>query len=99
MATTTINPTESLLQWFESMEAALSTCNFLENLRIKYVASTHKLGALTWWNSHIRTQGHEPALALPWAEFRDLLTRKYCQKSELQKMETELWGQTPPSHS
>ncbi|GKD76887.1 hypothetical protein Tco_1339508, partial [Tanacetum coccineum] len=46
--------------------------------------------ALTWWNSHKRTIGNEAAYAMSWAELMKLMTKVYCTRNKIQKMETEL---------
>ncbi|GKF82703.1 reverse transcriptase domain-containing protein, partial [Tanacetum coccineum] len=50
--------------------------------------------ALTWWNSHKRTIGVEVAYAMNWVELMKLITKVYCPRNEIQKMETELWNLT-----
>ncbi|GJW32134.1 putative reverse transcriptase domain-containing protein [Tanacetum coccineum] len=50
--------------------------------------------ALTWWNSHKRTIGVEAAYAMNWVELMKLMTKVYCLRNEIQKMETELWNLT-----
>ncbi|GKF92621.1 reverse transcriptase domain-containing protein, partial [Tanacetum coccineum] len=48
--------------------------------------------ALTWWNSHKRTIGVDAAYAMKWAGLMRLMTKVYCPRNEIQKMETELWN-------
>ncbi|GJT54699.1 retrovirus-related pol polyprotein from transposon TNT 1-94 [Tanacetum coccineum] len=50
--------------------------------------------ALTWWNSHKRTIGVDAAYAMKWAGLMRLMTKVYCPRNEIQKMETELWNLT-----
>ncbi|GJZ90577.1 hypothetical protein Tco_0662504 [Tanacetum coccineum] len=55
-----------LIQWLEKMETMFSISNcFVEN-QIKFSTSTLLAGALTWWNSHVRTIGHDVAYAMTW---------------------------------
>ncbi|GKB00751.1 putative reverse transcriptase domain-containing protein [Tanacetum coccineum] len=49
-----------------------------------------RTGALTWWNSHIRTVGHGVAYAMTWAELKKKMTDKYCPRGEMKKLEVEL---------
>ncbi|GJV26234.1 putative reverse transcriptase domain-containing protein [Tanacetum coccineum] len=46
--------------------------------------------ALTWWNFHKRTIGVDAAYAIKWAELMKLMTKVYCPRNKIQKMETEL---------
>ncbi|GKD54042.1 putative reverse transcriptase domain-containing protein [Tanacetum coccineum] len=48
--------------------------------------------ALTWWNSHVRTVGHDVAYAMTWADLKKKMTDKYCPRGEIKKLETELWN-------
>nr|GEZ14613.1 hypothetical protein [Tanacetum cinerariifolium] len=36
--------------------------------------------ALTWWNGHVRTLGHEAAYAMTWGTLKKKMTDKYCPK-------------------
>ncbi|GKA66506.1 reverse transcriptase domain-containing protein [Tanacetum coccineum] len=60
--------------------------------RVKYMAYIMLDGALTWWNSYVRSVGMDAANATPWSEFKQMLIKKYCPRSEVQKMEAELWN-------
>nr|GEX21733.1 putative reverse transcriptase domain-containing protein [Tanacetum cinerariifolium] len=48
--------------------------------------------ALTWWNGHVRTLGHEAAYAMTWGTLKKKMTDKYCPKGEIKKLEIELWN-------
>ncbi|GJY36904.1 putative reverse transcriptase domain-containing protein [Tanacetum coccineum] len=48
--------------------------------------------ALTWWNSHVRTVGHDVAYAMTWADLKKKMTDKYCPRTEIKKLEAELWN-------
>ncbi|GJS22209.1 putative reverse transcriptase domain-containing protein [Tanacetum coccineum] len=71
--------------WFEKMETVFHISNCLEKYQVKYCA-------LTWWYSHKRTIRIEAAYAMSWAELMKLMTKVYCPRNEVQKMETELWN-------
>ncbi|GJW78569.1 putative reverse transcriptase domain-containing protein [Tanacetum coccineum] len=67
-----------LSQWIEKMESVfyISSCA-VEN-QVKFVACTLLGAALTWWNGHVRTLGHDAAYAMTWGTFNKKLTDKYC---------------------
>ncbi|GJR63802.1 putative reverse transcriptase domain-containing protein [Tanacetum coccineum] len=48
--------------------------------------------ALTWWNGHVRTLGHDVAYAMTWGTLKKKLTNKYCPKGKIKKLEIELWN-------
>ncbi|GJR63412.1 putative reverse transcriptase domain-containing protein [Tanacetum coccineum] len=48
--------------------------------------------ALTWWNGHVRTLGHDVAYAMTWGTLKKKLKDKYCLKGEIKKLEIELWN-------
>nr|GEX07747.1 hypothetical protein [Tanacetum cinerariifolium] len=50
--------------------------------------------ALTWLNSHKRTIGVDAAYAIKWDGLMKLMTKVYCPRNEIKKMETELWNLT-----
>ncbi|GJX66952.1 putative reverse transcriptase domain-containing protein [Tanacetum coccineum] len=81
-----------LTQWFEKMETVfrISNCS-LEN-QIKFSTCTLLAGALTWWNSYVRTVGHDVAYAMTWTDLKKKMTDKYCPRGEIKKLEVELWN-------
>ncbi|GKA57281.1 putative reverse transcriptase domain-containing protein [Tanacetum coccineum] len=64
---------------FKGMKGVFSTCTLLA-------------GALTWWNSHVRTVGHDVAYAMTWTDLKNKMTDKYCPRGEIKKLEAELWN-------
>ncbi|GJT12282.1 putative reverse transcriptase domain-containing protein [Tanacetum coccineum] len=41
--------------------------------------------ALTWWNGHVRTLGHDDAYAMTWGTFKKKLSDKYCLNAKIEK--------------
>ncbi|GKC63579.1 reverse transcriptase domain-containing protein [Tanacetum coccineum] len=48
--------------------------------------------ALTWWNSHVRTVGHNIAYEMTWTNLKKMMTDKYCPRGEIKKLEIEMWN-------
>ncbi|GJZ01807.1 putative reverse transcriptase domain-containing protein [Tanacetum coccineum] len=48
-----------LTQWFEKMESVFHISNCTVACQIKFATCTLQGNALTWWNSHVRTVGHD----------------------------------------
>ncbi|GJQ92201.1 putative reverse transcriptase domain-containing protein [Tanacetum coccineum] len=74
----------------EQVACDLSNCS-VEN-QIKFSTCTLLRSALTWWNSHVRTIGHDVAYAMTWADLKKKMTDKYCPRTEIKKLEAELWN-------
>ncbi|GKF31721.1 putative reverse transcriptase domain-containing protein, partial [Tanacetum coccineum] len=83
-----------LIRWFEKMETVFHISNFPEKYQVKYATCILLNNALTWWNSHKRTIGTEAAFDMSWRELMKLMTKVYCPRNEIQKMESELWNLT-----
>ncbi|GKA48202.1 putative reverse transcriptase domain-containing protein [Tanacetum coccineum] len=49
------------------------------------------MGALMWWNSHVRTVGHDAAYAMTWIYLKKKMTDKYCLRGEIKKLEAEMF--------
>ncbi|GJY21027.1 putative reverse transcriptase domain-containing protein [Tanacetum coccineum] len=78
-----------LTQWFERMETMFRVSNcFVEN-QIKFSTCTLLGSALTWWNSHVKTVGHDVAHAMTWTNLKKKMTDKYCPKGEIKKLESD----------
>ncbi|GJV22565.1 putative reverse transcriptase domain-containing protein [Tanacetum coccineum] len=48
--------------------------------------------ALTWWNSHVKTVGHDVAYAMTWTKLKKKMTDKYCPMGEIKKLEAKMWN-------
>lgn len=80
-----------LLQWYESMENTFLNSDCPEDLKVRYATSVFQKRALTWWNGEKRTRGMEAAMALSWDEVKNLMTREFCPRNEIKKLEAEFW--------
>ncbi|GJY73417.1 reverse transcriptase domain-containing protein [Tanacetum coccineum] len=60
--------------------------------QVKFATCTLLGAALTWWNGHMRTLGHDAAYAMTWGTFKKKLTDKYYPNDEIKKLEIELWN-------
>ncbi|GKD57567.1 putative reverse transcriptase domain-containing protein, partial [Tanacetum coccineum] len=81
-----------LIQWFKKMETVFSISNCSVENQIKFSTCTLLAGALTWWNSHVKTVGHNVAYAMTWTDLKKKMTDKYCLRVEIKKLEAELWN-------
>ncbi|GJY07094.1 putative reverse transcriptase domain-containing protein [Tanacetum coccineum] len=81
-----------LIRWGEKMETVFYISNCPKRYQVKYATCTLLDSALTWWNSHKRTIRTDAAYALSYRELLKLMTKVYCLRNEIQKMETELWN-------
>nr|GEY64983.1 reverse transcriptase domain-containing protein [Tanacetum cinerariifolium] len=60
--------------------------------QVKFATCTLLGAALTWWNGHARTLGHDAAYAMTWETLKKKLMDKYCPKGEIKKLEIKLWN-------
>nr|GEX20808.1 putative reverse transcriptase domain-containing protein [Tanacetum cinerariifolium] len=58
-----------LTQWFGRMESVSHISNCVVRNQVKYATCTLLGNALTWWNSHVKTIGHDAAYGMPWRMF------------------------------
>nr|GFC04066.1 reverse transcriptase domain-containing protein [Tanacetum cinerariifolium] len=61
--------------------------NYTEDCKVKFATGTLTEEALSWWNSFAQPIGIEEAYKITWVEFKKLLIKKYCPRTEVQKME------------
>nr|GFC96797.1 hypothetical protein [Tanacetum cinerariifolium] len=71
--------------------ASLSQCNCAAENQGKFPTCTLHSVALTWWNTHVQTVGHEAAFGMSWKTLMKMMTNKYCPRNEIKKLEVELW--------
>ncbi|GKG50266.1 hypothetical protein Tco_0521366, partial [Tanacetum coccineum] len=50
----------------EKMQSMFHISNCAVECQVKYATYTLLGGALTWWNSHVRTVGHDAAYEMSW---------------------------------
>ncbi|GJS61979.1 putative reverse transcriptase domain-containing protein [Tanacetum coccineum] len=63
-----------LTRWFEKMETVFNISNYPPKYQVKYATCTLQDSALTWWNSHKRTNCVEASYAINWVELMTLIT-------------------------
>nr|GEY32844.1 putative reverse transcriptase domain-containing protein [Tanacetum cinerariifolium] len=66
--------------WFEKMESVFNISGCAIENQVKFATCTMLDAALTWWNGHARTLGHDAAYAMTWETLKKNLTDKYCPK-------------------
>nr|GEV31359.1 putative reverse transcriptase domain-containing protein [Tanacetum cinerariifolium] len=81
-----------LTQWFEKMKSMFHISNYTVACQIKFATCTLLGNALTWWNSHVKTAGHDAAYGIPCKTLKKIRTAKYCLRGEIKKLEIELWN-------
>ncbi|GJY91657.1 reverse transcriptase domain-containing protein, partial [Tanacetum coccineum] len=81
-----------LTQWFERIETVFSIRNCSMENQIKFSTCTLLGSTLTWWNSHVKTVGHDVAYAMTWTNLKKKMTDKYCPRGEIKKLEAEMWN-------
>ncbi|GJV15838.1 putative reverse transcriptase domain-containing protein [Tanacetum coccineum] len=83
-----------LIRWFERTESVFSRSNCTEDCKVKFTTGTLTEEALSWWNSFAQPIGIEEAYKITWSEFKKLLIKKYCPRTEVKKMEDEFYNLT-----
>ncbi|GJW00341.1 reverse transcriptase domain-containing protein, partial [Tanacetum coccineum] len=62
--------------------------------KVTFATGTLTDDALSWWNAYAQPMGVEQANQITWTELKRLLTNKYCPRTEIRKMEEELYNLT-----
>ncbi|GJZ69504.1 reverse transcriptase domain-containing protein [Tanacetum coccineum] len=62
--------------------------------KVKFATGTLTEEALSWWNSFAQPIRIEEAYKITWVEFKKLLIKKYCPRTDVQKMEDEFYHLT-----
>ncbi|GJW37330.1 putative reverse transcriptase domain-containing protein [Tanacetum coccineum] len=74
---------------------AVKTGNYkecAEENKVTFATGTLTNDALSWWNTYAQPMGIEQANQITWTELKRLLTNKYCPRTEIRKMEEELFN-------
>ncbi|GJQ90401.1 RNA-directed DNA polymerase, eukaryota [Tanacetum coccineum] len=59
--------------------------------QVKFATCTLHSVTLTWWNTHVKTVGHDATYGMPWKTLMKMMTKKYCPRNEIKKLEMEIW--------
>ncbi|GKB46157.1 putative reverse transcriptase domain-containing protein, partial [Tanacetum coccineum] len=81
-----------LSHWLEKMESVFHISGCAVENQVKFATCTLLGAALTWWNGHVRTLGHDAAYAMTWGTFKKKLTDKYYPNGEIKKLKIKLWN-------
>ncbi|GJV05530.1 putative reverse transcriptase domain-containing protein, partial [Tanacetum coccineum] len=73
-------------------ESVFHISNCTVACHIKFATCTLLGNALTWWNSYVKTVGHDAAYGMPWKTLKKMITNKYCPRGEIKKLEIKLWN-------
>ncbi|GJS10492.1 putative reverse transcriptase domain-containing protein [Tanacetum coccineum] len=76
----------------EKMESVFHISGYAVENQVKFATCTLLGAALTWWNCHVRTLGHDAAYDMTWGTFKKKFTDKYYPNGEIKKLEIELWN-------
>ncbi|GJV53938.1 putative reverse transcriptase domain-containing protein [Tanacetum coccineum] len=66
------------------------TAREFEN-QVKFATCTLYSVTLTWWNTRVKTVGHDAAYGMPWKTLMKMMTDKYCPRNAIKKLEMEIW--------
>ncbi|GJZ35589.1 reverse transcriptase domain-containing protein [Tanacetum coccineum] len=83
-----------LIRWFERTESVFSRSKFAEENKVKFATGTLTDDTLSWWNAYAQPIEIDRGNRITWTELRRLLTNKYCPRTEVKKMEDELYNLT-----
>ncbi|GJU79798.1 reverse transcriptase domain-containing protein [Tanacetum coccineum] len=81
-----------LIRWFERTKSVFSRSRCAEENKVTFATGTLTDDALSWWNAYAQPMGIEQANQITWTELKRLLTNKYCPRTEIKKMEEELYN-------
>ncbi|GJW78172.1 reverse transcriptase domain-containing protein [Tanacetum coccineum] len=81
-----------LIHWFERTKSVFSRSRCAEENKVTFATGTLTDDALSWWNAYAQPMGIEQANQITWTELKRLLTNKYCPRTEIRKMEEELYN-------
>ncbi|GKF19864.1 reverse transcriptase domain-containing protein [Tanacetum coccineum] len=84
----------SLICWFKRTKSVFSHSRCAKENKVTFATSTLTFDALSWWNAYAQPMGVEQANQITWTELKKLLTNKYYPRTEIRKMEEELYNLT-----
>ncbi|GKD69125.1 hypothetical protein Tco_1323215 [Tanacetum coccineum] len=74
------------------MEFVFHISNCTVACQIKFATCTLLGNALMWWNSYVKTIGHDASYRMPWKILMKMLTDNYCPRGVIKKLEIKMWN-------
>nr|GEZ81262.1 transposon Ty3-G Gag-Pol polyprotein [Tanacetum cinerariifolium] len=81
-----------LSQWLKKMESVFHISGCAIDNQVKFATCTLLGAALTWWNGHVKTLGHDSAYAMTWGTLKKKLMDKYYPNGKIKKLKIKLWN-------
>nr|GEX40643.1 putative reverse transcriptase domain-containing protein [Tanacetum cinerariifolium] len=81
-----------LIRWFELIESIFSCSRCAEENKVTFAMGTLTDDALSCWNAYTQPTGVDQANKITWTELKRLLINKYYPRTEVRKMEEELYN-------
>nr|GFB68444.1 reverse transcriptase domain-containing protein [Tanacetum cinerariifolium] len=72
-----------LEQFIKEIQALFSRSNCTKDCKVKFSTGTLTEEALSWWNFFAQPIGIEEAYKITWVEFKKLLIKKDCPRTEV----------------
>ncbi|GKF39108.1 reverse transcriptase domain-containing protein, partial [Tanacetum coccineum] len=84
-----------LIRLFKRTKSVFSRSNCTKDCKVKFATGILTEEALSWWNSFAQPIGIKEAYKITWVEkCKKLLIKKYCPRTEVQKMEDKFYHLT-----
>nr|GEY74344.1 reverse transcriptase domain-containing protein [Tanacetum cinerariifolium] len=81
-----------LIHWFKQIESVFSRSRYAKENKVTFATGTLTDDALSWWNAYAPPIGVDQADKITWTELKRLLKNKYFPRTEVRKMEEELYN-------
>ncbi|GJW16254.1 putative reverse transcriptase domain-containing protein [Tanacetum coccineum] len=75
-------------------QSVFSRSKCAEENKVTFATGTLTNDALSWWNAYAQPTGVDQANQITWTKLKRLLTNKYCPRTEVKKIEDELYNLT-----
>ncbi|GJU61084.1 reverse transcriptase domain-containing protein [Tanacetum coccineum] len=83
-----------LIHWFKQTESVFSRSKCVEENKVTFATGTLTDDALSWWNAYAQPMRVDQANQITQTKLNRLLTNKYFPRTEVRKMEDELYNLT-----
>ncbi|GJZ36721.1 hypothetical protein Tco_0582912 [Tanacetum coccineum] len=87
-----MHPNRASLNGAPAMDLKIAIRKCAKENKVTFAIGTLTDDALSWWNAYAQPMGIEQANQITWTELKRLQTNKYCPRTEIRKMEEELYN-------
>ncbi|KAJ0509385.1 hypothetical protein HanIR_Chr11g0528191 [Helianthus annuus] len=82
----------AFVRWSEKIDSILRMTNCSPQQSVTFTSGSFLDGTLSWWDHQVQALGTDAAYALSWDELKEMIEKRCCSRTGIQKLKVEFWN-------